>query len=102
MSEHAESRSFTSEMEKLKPREKGTSLRSHSQPAAAWDTKSAAPGLPSPHGWLAPSQPSSSALESRSTVCSRRGGWRGEGWVRIVCGEERKGGEGAILEEKMG
>lgn len=48
MSEHAESRSFTSEMEKLKPREKGTSLRSHSQLAAAWDTKLAAPGLPSP------------------------------------------------------
>lgn len=48
MSEHAESRSFTSEMEKLEPREKGTSLRSHSQPVAAWDMELAAPGLPNP------------------------------------------------------
>lgn len=45
---------------------------------------------------LAPSQPSSSVLESRSISCLRRGGWRGEGWVRIAREEERKGGEGAI------
>lgn len=96
MSEHAESRSFTSEMEKLEPREKGTSLRPHAcqrQPRT-WSWLPLA--FPTLTAELAPSKPSSSVLESRSISCPRRGGWQCEGWVRIALGEERKRREGAI------